>query len=45
MSYVIITEDDEILENNLTLFQAEYKLLYYVNHGEDAYIQEEPNNA
>ena len=30
----------EILETDLTLFQAECKLTYYLNRGHDAYLEE-----
>jgi hypothetical protein len=41
-SYVIVTEDGEILESGLTLTQAEFALCRHINLGaEDAYIGED----
>lgn len=35
-----IVENKKTLQNNLTLKQAEQWLLYYLNHGHNAYIME-----
>lgn len=36
--HTIVTEDDQILETDLTLEQAETRLTTYLNLGEDVYI-------
>jgi hypothetical protein len=38
--YSIITEDDDVLADNLTLDEAEKQLCYYLQRGEDCYIAE-----
>lgn len=38
--YNIVTDNDEILEENITLSKAEILLTRYLNLGEDAYIQD-----
>ena len=39
--YKIVTDDDETLEDGLTLSQAENRLTWHLNCDADAYIQEE----
>ena len=36
--YCIVTEDDAILEQDLSLPAAELALCHYLGHGEDCYI-------
>jgi len=36
--HCIVTANDEIIDSDLTLSQAEAKLCYYINMGEDYYI-------
>ena len=36
--YCIVTDDDEILERDLTHPEAEQKLAYFVGHEEDCFI-------
>ena len=36
--FVIVTDDDTVLDNGLSLAEAEKRLLYYIKHGENAYI-------
>lgn len=40
-TYRIITDDDEVLTEGLTLAEAEQELTRELNAGSDAYIQDE----
>ncbi|MCD8552091.1 MAG: hypothetical protein LRY75_16530 [Shewanella xiamenensis] len=36
--HCIVDEDDNVLADGLTLFEAERQLTIFLNHGEDCYI-------
>ncbi|MDV5393218.1 hypothetical protein [Shewanella xiamenensis] len=38
--HCIVDEDDNVLADGLTLFEAERQLTIFLNHGEDCYIGE-----
>jgi len=37
-TYCIVTDENEVIEAGLSLYEAEHKLARYLNNGEDCYL-------